>query len=50
MHWNAQGITTPALIIELELVLQTVLKPNHKFKLKNFKVYREYRITYGGGF
>ena len=56
MHWNAQGITTTASIIELELVLlqkqidiicinETFLKANHKFKLKNFKVYREDRTT-----
>ena len=60
MHWNAQGITTTASIIELELVLlqkqidiicinETFLKANHKFKLKNFKVYREDRTTHGGG-
>ena len=60
MHWNAQGITNPASILELEQVLhhkkidiifinETFLKTNHKFKLTNFKVYREDRRTHGGG-
>lgn len=60
MHWNAQGITTPTSIIELEQVLlqkridilfinETFLKTKHKFKLLNFKVYREDRSSHGGG-
>lgn len=58
MHWNDQGITTP--IAKLEQVLiqkqmdvfllnETFLKPNHKFKLVNYKIYREGRQTHGGG-
>ena len=52
MHLNYQA---PTSIIELELVLHqkqiviTFLKANHKFKLKNFKAYREDRTTHGGG-
>lgn len=60
MHWNAQGITTPTAIIELEQVLkqkqidlvlinETFLKPHHRFKLANFKVYRNDRTSHGGG-
>ena len=59
MDWNAQAITTPTAIIELEQVLkqklmylilinETYLKSHHRFKLANFKVYRNDRTSHGG--
>lgn len=60
MHFNAQGITNPSYILELEHILnerkidivfinETFLKPKHKFKLRNYAIYREDRPTHGGG-
>lgn len=60
MHWNAQGITSPSAMLELEHVLnekhidivlinETFLKPHHKFKLKNYNIHRQDRLTHGGG-
>lgn len=60
MHFNAQGITNPSSILELEhlinerkvdivLLNETFLKPKHKFKLRNYKIYRKDRSTHGGG-
>lgn len=60
MHWNAQGITTPSAIIQLErflfekqidifLINETFLNPGHKFKVNNYKIYREDRPSHGGG-
>lgn len=60
MHWNAQGITNPETQLDLENFIrekqidlisinETFLKPNHRFKLANYKVYREDRINHGGG-
>lgn len=60
MRWNAQGITTRTSITQLERILQdkqidvifineTFLKPQHQFRLSNYKVYRKDRNTHGGG-
>lgn len=60
MQLNAQGITNSSDILELEFFLkekeidllfinETFLKPNKKFKLLNYKIYREDRATHGGG-
>lgn len=60
MQWNAQGITSPSAITELELFItekqidiflinEIFLNSSHKFKINNFKVYREDRTTHGGG-
>ena len=49
MHWNAQAITSPSAMLELEHVLnekhidivlinETFLKPHHRFKLKNCNI------------
>ena len=60
MHWYAQGITIPTAIAELEQLLkqkqidlvlmnETFLKPHHRFKLANFKVYRKDLTSHCGG-
>lgn len=60
MHWNAQGITTDSAAAQLEQVLhdkkidvlllnETFLKPHHKLQLGGYKIYREDRLTHGGG-
>lgn len=60
MHWNAQGITSPSAIVELEqfvnekeidifLINETFLNPPHKFNMNNYKIYREDRLSHGGG-
>lgn len=59
MHWNAQGITNPTLIYQLEHMLnqkqvdiifinETFLNQKHKFKMSNYKIYRQDRLTHGG--
>lgn len=60
MHWNCQGITTISHSVELHIFMkelsidilllnETFLKPNHKFVLPGYDVYRKDRITHGGG-
>lgn len=60
MHWNCQGITTYSAITQLELFVrdknidiillnETFLKPQHKFKINGFKIYRKDRLSHGGG-
>lgn len=60
MHWNAQGITTPSSILQLEhllhtkhidvvLINKTFLNSTHKIKIQNFKIYRNDRPSHGGG-
>lgn len=60
MYWNCQGITTLAQQVELQrfiklnsidviLLNETFLKPNHKLSIPGFKVYRNDRISHGGG-
>ena len=52
MHWNAQGLTSPSAMLELEHVfnekhIDFVLI--NKFKLKNLNIRREDRLTRGLG-
>lgn len=60
MHWNAQGITNPSSIYQLEHTLnqkkidivfinETFLNKKSKFKLHNYNIYRQDRLTHGGG-
>lgn len=60
MLWNAQGITNPTAIYQLEYIInqkaidvifinETFLKQNHKFKMANYNVYRHDRLSHGGG-
>lgn len=60
MHWNCQGITTVSHSVELHLFMkelsidilllnETFLKPNHTFLLPGYDVYRKDRTTHGGG-
>lgn len=60
MHWNCQGITEYSKAIELQLFLkehsidllmlnETFLKPQHKLVLPGYKIYRNDRETHGGG-
>lgn len=60
MHWNCQGITKLSESVQLHLFIreqavdilflnETLLKPEHKFTLPGYKIYRNDRITKGGG-
>lgn len=60
LQWNARGISNFSrtqqlnfLIlnkkIDIVLICETFLKPDHKFKLNEYKIYRNDRVTYGGG-
>lgn len=60
LQWNAQGITTLSVQQQLQELLdqenvdvvclaETFLKPNHKFYLNNYIVYRNDRTEPGGG-
>lgn len=56
MFWNAQSITNEAKQTQLEYILEsehidvlllveTCLKPQHTFQINNFTVYRNDRLT-----
>lgn len=60
LFWNAQSITNKSKLAQLEYILQseridilllveTFLKPPHSFKLNNFIVYRNDRLTHPHG-
>lgn len=60
MHWNAQGITNFSVAQQLQILLdkekidivtlnETFLKPQHKFYLANYKIYRNDRDSVHGG-
>lgn len=60
MQWNAQGITKNSSKSELQnfidqhrieviFLSETLLKPNHRFYLNNFAIYRRDRPNPGGG-
>lgn len=60
MHWNAQSITNLAKKIELQhflnsknidvlLLNETFLKPEHNFKILGYNIYRSDRPSNGGG-
>lgn len=60
MLWNAQSITNKATQKQLEhildsqkidilLLVETFLKPQHSFHLKNYTVYRNDRLSYAHG-
>lgn len=60
MHWNAQGITNRSTVAQLKhfihdkkidvlFINETFLNHQHKFKLENFKIYRNDRSDHGGG-
>ena len=60
MHWNCQGTTTIPQAVELHkflneksidilLLNETFLKPNHRFQIPGYKVHRKDRISHGGG-
>lgn len=59
MQWNAQGITSNTSRTELQnfisqhridvvFLCETLLKPNHKFYLNGFQIYRRDRFNPGG--
>lgn len=60
LYWNAQGISTQNKQIELQnfmqeknveiaLISETFLKPEHSFDMPNYTIYRTDRPTHGGG-
>lgn len=60
LFWNAQSITNKSKLAQLDYILQseridilllveTFLKPPHSFKLNNFIVYRNDRLTHPHG-
>lgn len=60
LQWNAQGATTQSVITQIELILnvesvdmafisETYLSAAHNFKLTNYVIYRNDRLTHGGG-
>lgn len=60
LHWNAQGISTLSIQVQLEELLErklidicllneTFLKDHHKMNMKNFKIYRNDRDSFAGG-